>query len=271
MIPKKIHYCWFSDEPYSDLVSQCIESWKKHLADYVFVKWDMNSIKDIDSVWLKECIKVRKWAFAADYVRLWAVYHEGGIYLDSDVEISDSLDSFLQEEMFIGREGIQYPTLENGVKVFLTSHCFGAIPNHPFVKLCLEYYQDRHFICSSSPNIPNGLRYDMTMMPLIQCSLAECFGYDARIHADYIQRLSNGVTVYPTRFFGTSWSPGIPVKNYASHWGAGSWRDPGLKESAPGPKKYTLWYKIKWRLKYALEWLLALRNYVLVKIPNKNT
>lgn len=82
MIPKKIHYCWFSDEPYPDLVSQCIESWKKHLADYVFVKWDMNSIKDIDSVWLKECIKVRKWAFAADYVRLWAVYHEGGIYLD---------------------------------------------------------------------------------------------------------------------------------------------------------------------------------------------
>lgn len=270
MIPKKIHFCWFSGDPYPEVVTRCLASWQKYLPDYEVVKWDMERIKDIDSTWLRECLSVRKWAFAADFVRVWAVYHEGGIYLDSDVLIYDSLDQFLQEKMFIGREGVYYPTFENGVKVFLTSHCFGAEAGHPFVKLCMEYYQDRHFIGSTSENIPKELRYDMLMMPYIQSALAEQFGgYNPKLNADKIQHLTNDVTVYPSRYFGTCWTPRVPFQNYARHLGSGSWREPGYKAACyDGPVKYTIGYKIKWRLKYALEWLLALRNYVLVKIPN---
>lgn len=267
MIPKRIHYCWFSGDPYTETVERCMATWRKYMPEYEFVKWDMDRIKEIDSVWLKECLEVKKWAFAADFVRLWAVFHEGGIYLDSDVLIFDSLDAFLKEKMFIGREATYYPTFENGVKVFLTSHCFGAEAGHPFLKLCLEYYQNRHFICSTSINIPNELRYDMLMMPYIQSHLAERFGYDARINADNKQLLSNGVAVYPSRFFGGCWTPGTPLKSYAHHLGAGGWREPNYKPTVAPPVKYTLGYKIRWRILYYIEKLLARYNYLLVKLP----
>lgn len=241
------------------------------MPDYELVKWDWERIKNIESVWLKESLEVRKWAFAADFIRLWAVYHEGGIYLDSDVLIFDSLDPFLKEKMFIGREGVFYPTFENGVKVFLTSHCFGAEAGHPFLKLCMEYYKNRHFICSTSPNIPNELRYDMLMMPYIQSQLAEIYGYNPHINADKKQILANDVTVYPSRFFGCCWTPRGPLKSYARHIGAGSWREPNYKPSVISSEKikYTIGYKIRWRVLYAIEKILAINNYVMVKIPHK--
>lgn len=268
MIPKKIHFCWFSGEPYSELVEKCIATWRKYMPEYELVKWDMDRLKDIDSVWLKECLQVKKWAFAADFVRLWAVYHEGGIYLDSDVEVFDSLDQFLDDQMFIGREGVHYPTFENGVKVFLTSHCFGAEAGHPFIKLCMDYYQNRHFIQSTSTDIPNELRYDMLMMPYIQSQLAELLGYDSQIFSDRKQQLKNGVTVYPARYFGSCWTPRSPFKSYATHHGAGSWREPNYKPSVFGPIEYTIWYKIRWRILYFVELILARFNYVMVQIPH---
>ena len=270
MIPKKIHFCWFSGDPYSEKVEECISSWRKAMPDYELVKWDMARIKDIDSVWLKECLAVRKWAFAADFVRLWAVFHEGGIYLDSDVMIYQSLDPFLSDKMFIGRENLYYPTLEDGIKVFLTSHCFGAEPGHPFLGLCLEYYQDRHFIGSSSERIPNELRYNMLMMPYIQSSLAELFGYNPSICADHKQVLSNGVTVYPTRYFNSWLTMNLPFQHYAQHLGIGGWREPEYWNSrSSGTVKYTLWYKIRWRLKFIVNYIFAMFGFVLVKISKK--
>ncbi len=267
MIPKKIHFCWFSNDPFPETVQRCMSSWNQYLPDYEIIKWDMNRIKDIDSIWLKECLSARKWAFAADFVRLWAVYNEGGIYLDSDVLVTDSFDSFLNDKMFIGREGVYYPTFDKEVKVFLTSHCFGAEIGHPFLKLCLEYYQDRHFIGSTSENIPNELRYDMLMMPYIQSTLAEGFGYDSSLNADWKQALSNGIVVYPARYFGYVRKPFISRQNYANHLGCGSWREPEFwAKQDPGPKEYTLAYKIKWRLKEACERWLAKHHYLLVKL-----
>ena len=43
---------------------------------------------DVDSVaFVKEACNLKKWAFACDYIRAYALYHEGGIYLDSDVRV----------------------------------------------------------------------------------------------------------------------------------------------------------------------------------------
>ena len=87
MIPKVIHYCWLSDDPMPEESIRYIESWKKILTDYEFVLWDKNRF-DIESVlWVKEAYYQKKYAFAADYIRLYAVYNYGGIYLDTDVEV----------------------------------------------------------------------------------------------------------------------------------------------------------------------------------------
>ena len=91
MIPKIIHYCWLSGEPFPKKIKKCIDSWKKKLPNYEIRCWNMDNF-DIHSVrFVEEACSVKKWAFAADYIRLYALYTEGGIYLDCDVFVKKKL------------------------------------------------------------------------------------------------------------------------------------------------------------------------------------
>lgn len=266
MIPKKIHYCWLSGEAFPETVKQCMESWHKYMPDWEYVLWDMERAKDIDSVWLKECIEARKWAFAADFIRIYALYHEGGVYLDSDVMIFQPLEPFLQHRFFIGREGVQYATFDDGVQVFLTSHCFGAEKGHPYLKRNLGYYQDRHFRASSCEDLPNLLRYDMLMLPYIQSRLAETCGYDPALDADHMQQLTDGMVVYPACYFGSNPYRVDPATCYAEHLGQGSWREPEYwaKHKPMAPINWR--YKVRWRVvRLLVKWARKM-DYVLVRI-----
>lgn len=266
MIPKKIHYCWLSGDPYPEKVQQCMASWHKYMPDWEYVLWDMERIKDIDSVWLKECIEARKWAFAADFIRVYALYHEGGVYLDSDVMVFQSLEPFLSHRFFIGRECVSYVTFDDGVQVFLTSHCFGAEPDHIFLKQNLGYYQDRHFRGCTYGDLPNSLRYDMMMLPYIQSRLAEQYGYDPSLVADKIQTLGLGIVIYPSDYFGKDpWHAGNS-NCYVEHLGQASWREPDYwkRQQSGGP--ITWRYKIRWRIVFLLKRWARKMDYIMVRI-----
>lgn len=95
MIPKKIHYCWLSNEPLPAKLQACVESWKKYLPDYEIVKWDLNKFPLEKNIWVRQAFESKKYAFAADYIRLYALATEGGIYFDSDVEVIKPFDDLL--------------------------------------------------------------------------------------------------------------------------------------------------------------------------------
>ncbi|MDR1974378.1 MAG: glycosyl transferase [Bacteroidales bacterium] len=136
IIPKIIHYCWLGDAPYPDLVTKCIASWHKHLKDYEFVLWDKKKF-DINSVeWVKEAYNCKKYAFAADYIRLYALYTEGGIYLDTDVEVLKDFSPLLEQSSFMGYEASN--SMEPAI--------IGAQSGLEWIKICLDYYKNRHFI-----------------------------------------------------------------------------------------------------------------------------
>lgn len=104
MIPKKIHYCWFGRNPLPPLAVKCIESWKKYLPDYEIKEWNEDNF-DLDSnAYVKEAYEARKWAFITDYVRLYALVNEGGIYMDTDVEVLKPLDDLLCYDAVSGFE-----------------------------------------------------------------------------------------------------------------------------------------------------------------------
>ena len=136
MIPKIIHFCWLSDEQYPVLIKNCIASWKKKLPGYDFVHWNTEKFNLDDNIWVKQAFESKKYAFAADYIRLYAVYNFGGIYMDTDVEVFKSFDDLLDQPYFIGTEG--GGNIEAGV--------FGAEAKNPWVAECLKYYSGKTFI-----------------------------------------------------------------------------------------------------------------------------
>ena len=109
MIPKKIHYCWFGYNPKPPLAEKCIKSWKRHCPDYEIVEWNEDNF-DIAScpLYVRQAYQLKKWAFVTDYIRLKVVYDNGGIYLDTDVELKKRLDELLKYKAFFGFETTGY-------------------------------------------------------------------------------------------------------------------------------------------------------------------
>ena len=113
------------------------------------------------------------------------------------MELYQSLDPLLHHDAFIGRErSIHYEGWRIGTNCFLTSHAFGAIPHHPFFKLCLSYYDDRHFVLTSAKHLPATLKYDQTILPYILSEIARQFGYNPSALAG--MRSAVGVTTTET-------------------------------------------------------------------------
>lgn len=180
MIPKLIHYSWISKDPIPREIEECMLSWKRVLPDYEYMLWDAQRIdEEIHSLFVRESLDEQKWAFAADYVRLFAVLKYGGIWLDTDVYVLKSFDSLLCNRMFIGKEKFalfQYDGTRSWVNT-LTAHCFGAEPGHTFLLQCMEYYDNRHFVLSAKNSVPQRLRYDMRLLPDIFATYAMRWGY----------------------------------------------------------------------------------------------
>lgn len=103
-VPKKIHFCWLSGDPYPVAIAKCVESWKTIMPDYEIILWDRARFDaEIDNRFAREALELRKWAFVADYVRLFALAKYGGIYLDSDVRVYKKFDDLLANGFFFLR------------------------------------------------------------------------------------------------------------------------------------------------------------------------
>lgn len=189
MIPKIIHYCWLSEDKFPENIQKYIDSWKENLPDYEFVLWDTKRFNLEDSIWVKEAFQSKKYAFAADYIRLYAVYHFGGIYMDTDVEVVKSFNELLHLPYFVGSEGNEI--IEAGV--------FGAEKGIWWLKPCLEYYTDRKFIKSDGT-------FDTLTLPRI---MMKQIGIDNTIkqkppslifNSDF-SKIKNEVLMFPPDFF----------------------------------------------------------------------
>lgn len=136
MIPKVIHYCWFGKGEKPKLAYKCIDSWKKYCPDYEIIEWNENNFDINCCPYVKEAYESRRFAFVTDYVRLYVMFTQGGIYMDTDVEVTRNLDEFLVHKGFSGFESeTQIPTgIMAGEKGF------------PLFEKLLSYYDGRHFL-----------------------------------------------------------------------------------------------------------------------------
>lgn len=181
MIPKVIHYCWFGKGKYSDKIEKCILSWKKYCPGYKIICWNEDNYDVHKNKFVEQAYEKKKWAFVSDYARVDIVYHYGGIYLDTDVELIKSLDDILNCEMYAGMESKDFLALGLG---------FGAVKGHPYLKEIMEYYETREFIQS------NG-KMDLKACPVIQTEILMRHGLKKE---DKYQKLEKCI-VYPSEVF----------------------------------------------------------------------
>ena len=133
MIPKKIHYCWFGKNKLPDKAVKCINSWKKYCPDYEIIEWNEDNFDVRQNGYTAFTYDNRKIAFLSDYVRLLAVYQEGGVYLDVDVELIRPIDDLLlNHSAYFGFESSEYVNTGLG---------FGAEANNRIVKQMIEEYE----------------------------------------------------------------------------------------------------------------------------------
>lgn len=163
MIPKKIHYCWFGGNPIPEQFQTYMHSWKKNCPDYDIIQWDESNF-DIDSCeFVRKAYKERKWAFVSDYARLWIIYHEGGFYLDTDVELLKPLDELRPFSAWFALDG------EN----ISTGLGFGAGKHNNIVQRNMQVYEKMHFEDTES--------FHVYPCPYYTTEVLKQYGYTMRI------------------------------------------------------------------------------------------
>lgn len=135
MIPKIIHYCWFGGKEKPDIVKNCIDSWKKFMPEYEIKEWNENNFDITYNEYVKKSYEAKKWAYTSDVARLYALYTEGGIYMDTDVMVYQPLDIFLRHSFFTGFEQIHFPVTAT----------MGAEKANKLIKEMLDIYDIKIF------------------------------------------------------------------------------------------------------------------------------
>lgn len=148
-IPKVIYYCWFGKGKMPNLAEKCIKSWKKYCPQYKIVCINEENFDITQNKYAKEAYDAGKWAFVSDYARLKVLYDEGGIYLDTDVEIIKPLDKLIEQGGYMGFD-------DNGV--ISTGLGFACEKRNELVGNLLSDYDDISFI------LPDG-SCDITPCP----------------------------------------------------------------------------------------------------------
>lgn len=206
MIDKKIHYCWFGGKVLPRDVRKCIKSWKDKCPDYEIVRWDETNFDINCSDFVKNAYASKDWAFVSDYARLKIIYENGGIYLDTDVELLKNLDFLLENDFFIGTQ-----QREN---VYATGLGFGAAKNNYVVKEMLDKYEDISF---------DSMKKESIACPYLNTLALTNIGFNS---FDKIQKIGKCV-VYPPKYFDPL-SPGtstnllcddtISIHHYTASW-----------------------------------------------------
>ena len=234
-IPKILHYCWFGNSKMPPRLQKCIKTWSLAMPEYALREWNNDDLKNIPlNRFAQQAYECKRWAFVSDYVRLFALYTEGGIYLDTDVVVFKSLNDMLNNNFFSAIEYIPEwiikenvynefinddGTLKNGKAgihvpgMGLLAPVMGACAQNNLIKAFMDYYEHTPFINDdgSYHNSPNT----HTLEPI-----AYNFGFRYR---NDVQRCTDGITFYPNTIFGNNIGH-YSESQYALHFCTLSWK-----------------------------------------------
>ena len=211
MIPKKLHYCWFGRNPKPLLAKKCMKSWRKLCSDYEIIEWNEDNY-DLSKapIYVQQAYAAKKWAFVTDYVRLQVVYENGGIYLDTDVQLLKKLDPLLDNQAYFGFETEEFVATGLG---------FGAVQGLPILKELMEDYHNSPFVLVDGS-------FNLTPCPVLN---TEVFLRHGLRQDNSMQVLDGAVRILPTEYLRPrEYEPNkfkLTENTYSIHWYGGSWTE----------------------------------------------
>ena len=232
MIPKIIHYCWFGGKPIPQDIAKYIKSWSLYCPNYIIKRWDESNF-DLNKTndFVKEAYKCKRFAFVSDYVRMKVLYDEGGVYMDTDIELIKNFDSLLEKYDFftsieyheeyakiqgsfrkLDKDFNRLKEYENIPGIGVQSAIFAASPQHPYIKKCMEFYECKKFI------LGDNIFFDKIILPDIMALCAEQFGFK---YVNKTQILDKGIIFFPSDYF--SDKKNITNNTISIHYGYNSW------------------------------------------------
>lgn len=214
MIPKIIHYCWFGRGKQPQLAEKCILSWRKYLPDYEIKEWNEDNF-DVNIIpYTKEAYQCKKYAFVSDYARFWILYHYGGIYFDTDVEVIKPMEDIIAKGGFMGFENNGATT--TGVAPGLG---LGVNPGHGLYKEIMDHYEKEHFV-----NTDGSLNFETVVERVTDILL------NHGLKRQNVLQIVDGVRIYPYDYFCpvqiTDGKIRITENTYTIHHYAASWTSP---------------------------------------------
>ena len=221
MIPKVIHYCWFGDKKIPEQYKKFIDRWRHFCPNYTIMEWNESNFDFNSNIYCKEAYEAKQWAFVSDYARLKVIYEQGGVYLDTDVELIRNLD-----QLFVDGKG--YIGFQNPYEVN-TGLGFSA-PRHSFVvKKMLDVYESRKFITLDGD-------YNRTPCPAANTVALLGLGFKTGIEESRKIQSIGDINVYPERFFNPFNSDTLEMNitsdTYSIHHYAGTWYSENAKKKA---------------------------------------
>lgn len=213
-IPKIIHYIWLGTKPMDKVSKKCIDSWKKILPDYEIKRWGDEECMDIiyHNRYAMQAYEAKKYAFVSDYLRVYILYHYGGIYMDTDVQVFKSIDCFLEKDE-------AFSCFEN--KKQIPTALMAAAKGNEWVKALLYDYDNKEFIDKEG-------NMDQTTNVVIITELSKKYGF---IPNGKEQIFGSGVHIYTKDYFcpidtSSKRNDVFTENTYAAHLYNGSWRSP---------------------------------------------
>jgi hypothetical protein len=228
---KKIHYCWFGGKMPANVVAN-VEIWKRLNPDFEFCEWNDDNTDVSDYAFGRRALQQKKWGFVADIVRLQKLYSEGGVYLDTDVELIRPLQTLAGEENHLVLGYIFDCALGTAVLY--------SPPRHPVVQKLLAEY---HCIRSDAWPVNNTIFTDYFIN-----HVPDYFLNGRRWKNDPAQ-----ISIYPKEFF--EQPAFIRGHGISIHHCSGSWmpknQGAAFKLNAAGEFHQIKWLKRKVRTFFA--------------------
>jgi len=235
MIPKIIHYVWLGGKPLTEMGEKCLASWKKFCPEYEIMRWDENNFDINSNQYVLDAYNAKKFAFASDYIRLYAMVKHGGVYMDTDVEVLKSLDQFLEHQAFSGFERPQQ--IPTGI--------MACEEDFPLFKELLKEYETRKFINEDgSFNTTTNVRYITD----------KCL--EKGLVLNNIKQDVDGFILYPTDYFCPkdyeTKQLNLTENTATIHHFDGSWLSKAAKKEMYLKAKYQKKYGKNWKIPFAI-------------------